>query len=86
MRSRPKVSRAHATPQRVAALNIVVVDGSMPLGDMDRQLVQSGGPLVVLINKGDLPRAWATESLAVPAGVACHVVAAIDGRGFDTCA
>ena len=76
------VSRAREAV-RVAALNIVVVDGSVPLSDEDRQLMQSGGPLVVLINKGDLPRVWPTEALAVPAGVACHVVAAIDGRGFE---
>ncbi len=76
------VARAREA-SRVAALNIVVIDGAAPLADEDHRLVQSAGPLLVLVNKGDLRPAWPIEALAIPAGVAWHVVSAVDGRGFD---
>jgi tRNA modification GTPase len=45
--------------QRIAALTIVVIDGSQSIDDADRQIVaESAAPTIVVSSKIDLPRAW----------------------------
>jgi tRNA modification GTPase len=68
---------------RVAALSLVVIDRATPIGDEDRQLLASAGPIVVVLNKSDLPRAWLPADLPTPSGVACVDVSALTGEGID---
>jgi tRNA modification GTPase len=45
--------------RRIAAVTIVVIDGSTPVGDEDRRiLAESDRPVVVVSSKADLPAAW----------------------------
>jgi len=45
--------------QHVAALTLIVIDGSVPLTDEDRALVtDTSVPRLIAISKGDLARAW----------------------------
>lgn len=57
------VARARQA-QLVAALSVVVVDGSMPLSNEDHALLGLPAPSVVVVSKIDLPRAWPAGSLA----------------------
>jgi tRNA modification GTPase len=52
--------------QQVAALSIVVIDGSSPLTPADRVLIESVSPRLIAISKVDLPRAWSPSELAGP--------------------
>ena len=55
--------------QSVAALALVVIDGSQPLTDADRDLVASAPqPFIVMASKADLPRAWDARELPASAG------------------
>ena len=50
--------------QSVAALALVVVDGSQPVTDADRDLVNSApAPFIVVATKADLTRAWTPSEL-----------------------
>jgi tRNA modification GTPase len=61
------IARA-AAARRIAALVIVVLDGSVPLTEDDRAVLREteGVPRLVVINKSDLEAAWAGDDLAVP--------------------
>ena len=69
------VRRAELARQ-VAALTLLVLDVSQPLGDDDRRLLQDvDEPRLVVANKADLPSAWMlTDAL---------LVSATTGAGFD---
>jgi tRNA modification GTPase len=59
------VQRAHDA-RRVAALTLVVIDGSVALTDADRALAAAGDePTLIVISKADLPRAWQTSELGI---------------------
>ncbi len=61
--------------REVAALTLLVLDGSQPLdGDDQRLLAETGGPRVVIANKADLPSVWSGSGIAV---------SAVTGRGLD---
>jgi tRNA modification GTPase len=69
--------------QLVAALAIVVVDGSRPLSPEDRELASAGGPArVIAIAKADLPRRWGADELGDAAARAVEV-SALAGVGMD---
>jgi tRNA modification GTPase len=70
--------------RRVAALTLVVIDGSTPLTAADRALVTAvaGEPHAIVISKADLPHAWAPEELgAGPSGVVR--VSTVTGDGIE---
>ena len=70
--------------QTVAALLLVVVDGSQPLTDDDRALVAAGAtPRVVAISKADLPRPWSRDREFGPDDDASVAVSAKTGHGLD---
>jgi tRNA modification GTPase len=75
------IARAHAA-RRVAALTIVVLDGSQPPGPDDREIlaVSEGTPRVVVANKSDLPLAWPAGAFR---GVEILPVSAMTGAGID---
>jgi tRNA modification GTPase len=67
--------------QQIAALSIVVIDASTPLGAEDQALLQMTTPTVVVVSKIDLPRAWPTSALE--AGRANPIeVSALTGTGL----
>jgi tRNA modification GTPase len=69
--------------QLVAALAIVVVDGSRPLSPEDRELASAGGPAhLIAIAKADLPRRWGADELGDAAARAVEV-SALAGVGMD---
>ena len=69
--------------RRVAALTIVVIDGSQPMTGADRRIVEeSPAPVIVVSSKADLPRAW--SSTDDPASQAILDVSAKTGFGLDT--
>ena len=75
------VRRAHEA-QRVAALTLVLLDGSRPLADGDRALVTDAtGPRVLAITKSDLASAWTRDSLG-EAGRDAVAVSAVTGSGL----
>ncbi|MEP6917288.1 MAG: GTPase, partial [Acidobacteriota bacterium] len=76
------IVRAHAARQ-TADLTIVVLDGSRPLnGDDDDVLAVSAASRgVVVVNKVDLPAAWARGT--VPAAAGAIAVSARTGVGID---
>jgi tRNA modification GTPase len=75
------VRRAHEA-QRVAALRLVLLDGSRPLADGDRALVTDAtGPRVLAITKSDLASAWTRDSLG-EAGRDAVAVSAVTGSGL----
>jgi tRNA modification GTPase len=75
------VARARQA-RRVAALTIVVIDGSEPIVDADRRIVEeSPAPAIVVSSKADLPRAW--PRAALPAGIALVEVSAKTGAGLS---
>jgi tRNA modification GTPase len=76
---REGIARAHAA-QQVADLVIVVLDGSRPLQQDDRDLLRSTGSRarVIAANKSDLPDAWPREQ----AGAELVMVSAKTGEGI----
>src|SRR5262249_31385988 len=74
------------TRARDAAANadvvIVVLDGSRPLDDEDRDILNATAqrPRVIAINKADLTHAWVAESIA---GSSVVRVSARTGSGLD---
>jgi tRNA modification GTPase len=69
--------------QDVAALRLLVIDGSEPLSDPARQLLSDlPVPRVLAVTKQDLPRAWALGELGDEAGHAVEV-SALTGAGLD---
>jgi tRNA modification GTPase len=75
------IARAHAA-RRVAALTIVVLDGSQPPAPDDREIlaVSEGTPRVVVANKSDLEPAWPAGAFR---GVEILPVSAKTGAGID---
>jgi tRNA modification GTPase len=68
--------------RRIAALTIVVVDGSQPITAEDRRIVaDSPAPAVVVSSKSDLPRAWSPADET--RGDAILEVSAKTGSGLD---
>ena len=68
--------------QDVAALSIVVVDGSVPLSDEDRGLVgAAAAPSLVAMSKTDLPAAWPASDLGTLSAPPIEV-SAITGAGM----
>jgi tRNA modification GTPase len=67
-----------------ADATIVVLDRSRAVESADRELVNeaSSRPLVVAINKSDLPAAWPVNSLVVPDGQPVVCVSARTGEGM----
>ena len=69
--------------QEVAALSIVLVDGSVPLSDDDRRLVgDTTLARVIVVSKTDLPAAWPREELE-PMAQAPVDVSALTGSGLS---
>jgi tRNA modification GTPase len=52
--------------EEVAALRVVVIDGSAPIDAEDLGLLSSDRPTLVAVSKSDLERAWGTSELACP--------------------
>jgi len=73
---------ARATGARqVAALRLIVLDGSVTLTDDDRSLLDetADSPRLVIVNKIDLPKAWDAGEV-VPGAIA---MSAATGEGLD---
>ena len=76
------VERARQAHQ-VAALTLVVVDGSRPLSGEDVGLVtEIAAPRLVVISKADLPRRWVEAELGAVEGTTVEV-SALTGRGLE---
>ena len=70
--------------RRIAALTIVVIDGSTPIDVADRRIVaDSPRPHVIVASKSDLPRAWATVSSGLERDADVVDVSAKTGAGLD---
>lgn len=68
--------------QEIAALSLVVVDGSTALSADDQRLVAgTGTPRLVVVSKSDLPEAWNVTGVA-PAEETVRV-SALTGEGLD---
>jgi tRNA modification GTPase len=69
--------------RRVAALALVVIDGSRPLTDEDREVISTvtAGPRLAVASKSDLPRAWDVRELGLDAAE-CVAVSALTGAGL----
>ena len=77
------VQRAHDA-RRVAALTLIVIDGSRPLADADRELTGAGtAPKLVAISKSDLPRAWSPADLGASSDDVV-LVSSVTGDGLST--
>ncbi len=74
------IARA-AGARTIAALIIVVLDGSTPLSDDDRALLAetAGRPRVIAANKSDLPAVWSTLDIHEP----IVRTSALSGDGID---
>jgi tRNA modification GTPase len=74
------IARA-AAARSVAALVVVVLDGSVPLNDDDRVLLEQTTtvPRVIVANKSDLPASW----IALDAKDCVVRVSALQGDGID---
>ena len=69
--------------QQVAALTLVVIDGSQPLTDEDRAVAASAPtPSLVIHSKDDLPAAWPTDAIGTGA-TDVIAVSAVTGAGLD---
>jgi tRNA modification GTPase len=69
------VTRARRA-QEVAALTLVVLDRSVSVSEAQRRIVaEANGPVLVVLNKSDLPAAWAAEALV---GSSIDAIDAID--------
>jgi tRNA modification GTPase len=68
--------------QRVAALKLIVIDGSAPITADDRGFVADWSvPGLVVVSKADLPRAWSATELG-PGDVETIEVSAVTGEGL----
>ena len=68
--------------QQVAALSVVVLDGSLAMSDADQRLMDDvEGARIVVVSKSDLPCLW--DPAAIPAGVPVVSVSALTGDGLD---
>jgi tRNA modification GTPase len=74
------VARARQAHQ-VAALALVVIDASVPLAAEDHALLQLPSPMVVVVSKIDLARAWPPGTPG-PAGSKRVEVSALAGTGL----
>jgi len=74
------IARA-ADARRVAALTLVVLDGSTPLTPDDIRLLDDTATAarVIVANKSDLPQAWRAAEI----GAAVIAVSAVTGDGVD---
>jgi tRNA modification GTPase len=74
------VARARQA-QQIAALVLLVVDGSAPLTAEDRRLIEASpvAAHLLVISKGDLPAAWPRNEI----GEASIEVSALSGSGLD---
>ena len=68
--------------QEIAALTVVVVDGSQPLSAEDRSAAGAAGARVVVRSKIDLPPAWSADRLGDAAARVVDV-SAVTGDGMD---
>jgi tRNA modification GTPase len=69
--------------QDVAALRLLVIDGSVPLSTSARQLMADvPAPRVLAVTKNDLPRVWAATDLGDDGDRAVEV-SALTGEGLD---
>jgi tRNA modification GTPase len=67
----------------IAALSLIVLDGSAPLCDDDRRLARVGStPTLVVISKTDLPRAWLPRELDL-ADESFVEISVLTGDGLD---
>ena len=69
--------------QEIAALTIVLIDGSSPLSVDDRRAATRAGARVVVVSKTDLPRGWHLTDLGDWQDRVVEV-SAITGAGMDT--
>ena len=77
------VERAHQA-RRVAALTLVVVDGSQPFAEADRRIVaESPAPRIVVSSKADLPHAWTAASAELKRRATSSSVSVKTGAGLD---
>jgi len=69
--------------QQEADLSLVVLDGSQPLTDEDRQVMHAARekPRIIVVNKGDLPGVLRIDEMPAEAPV-CSV-SAVTGAGLD---
>jgi tRNA modification GTPase len=68
--------------QHIAALTLVIADGSEPLLDEDRALIDAAPRALVVQTKADLPRRWSIEELATRHDKAAPI-SAMSGHGLD---
>ena len=68
--------------QEIAALTIVVIDGSEPLSAADRSAATGPGARVVAISKTDRPRAWPVSAISDVCDRVVEV-SALTGTGID---
>jgi tRNA modification GTPase len=69
--------------QEIAALTLLVIDGSNPLAAEDRLAATEVGARLLVISKTDLPRAWSPADLG-DRGDGSVEVSAVTGAGLDT--
>jgi tRNA modification GTPase len=69
--------------QEIAALTIVVIDGSEPLAVDDHCAATAAGARVVVVSKTDLPRTWSVGELGDSRDRVVEV-SALSGAGMDT--
>ena len=69
--------------QEIAALTLVVIDGSEPLSVDDRRAASAAGARVVVVSKTDRPRAWPVADLGDSKDRVVEV-SALSGAGMDT--
>jgi tRNA modification GTPase len=69
--------------QEVAALTMVVIDGSLPLTADDHAAASGGSARVVVVSKADLPPAWQLGELHHPEDRIVRV-SALTGQGMDS--
>jgi tRNA modification GTPase len=70
--------------REAGALTLLVLDGSMPVGAEDRQLLASiPEPRLVVANKADLPARWAPDEISPTGGRPALAVSATTGAGLD---
>lgn len=79
------VERSHAS-LALADLLLLVVDRSVPLTQEDRQLLTlvQGRPVIVVLNKADLPTGLRCEERAACRAMPVVALSAVTGDGMDT--
>lgn len=69
--------------QQVAALTLLIVDGSVPLSDEDHEIAADASRnTLIVVNKADLPRVWAPGELGAR-GEAATEISVLTGAGLD---